>query len=235
MDGAVNHSSNPKTYTAPSPKITLEAPEKAKVYFVCWRVNNATGTPVASIPAGSSGDLVFYAQWTTEEEYNIIAETNRVRTNPKAYAAELTAASSNIPSYCTPENYNAAIATLNAASTLGSLKFERGLYFAARDHAQDLINTNTFAHESSDGTTFSKRIARYGSSYNTAGENIAAGTTQNTGAAMVKQWVLSSGHLANILNSNYTQIGAAHLSGHPTYGWVGAQEFARGFVSNPLP
>jgi len=233
IEGAVNHSSNPGTYTAQSPVITLGAPVKSNVYFVCWRVGSSSGAAVSSIPKGSTGSKTFYAQWTTTEEYNIIAETNRVRTNPKKYADELQA---ELASVSNKSEYQAAISTLNAAASAprSPVSFERGLYFAARAHAQDLIKTNTFSHNSSNGTDPFTRIQLYGSSYSTAGENIAAGSNQNTGAKMVKQWVLSPGHLSNILNANYTQLGASLMSGHPTYNWTSVQVFAKGFVSNPI-
>jgi len=171
-------------------------------------------------------------QLMTEEESNIITETNSVRTNPKGYAAMLQAELQSIGSSDTIAKYNAAIATLNAVEPRDPLKFEMGLYLAACYHADDLIKTNIFSHTSSDGTSFVERLKRYCKSYNSIGENIAGGTNQNTGAKVVKQWVLSPGHLNNMLNAGFTQIGAALKSGHPTYNWIGVQNFGRGFVSN---
>jgi len=234
MDGAKNHISNPAAYTINSPTITLQSPSKANVYFVCWRLNTTSGKPVSSIPAGSTGGKTFYAQWTTAEEFNVIAETNRVRNNPKEYAAMLQAELSAITNTTTRSEYQDAITTLNASTPRGSVNFERGLYFAARDHADDLIRTNSFSHDSSNGTVFAQRLRLYGTSFTYAGENIAGGTSQNTGAKMVKQWVLSPGHLGNILNANYTQLGASLISGHPKYNWISVQDFARGFISTPL-
>ena len=58
-------------------------------------------------------------------------------------------------------------------------------------------------------------------SYNTAGENIAANSS-NSGA--VTAWMNSSGHKANILNSNfnYTGIGVVNSS---KYGKIYVQMF----------
>ena len=234
MDGARNHVSNPVMYNISERDITLKSPAKASVYFVCWRLNTSSGKPVSSIPAGSGGHKTFYAQWTTTEEFNVIAETNRVRTKPKDYASMLEAELSTITNSATRSKYEDAIATLNAATVRDPVNFERGLYFAARDHADDLIKTNTFSHDSSNGTTFSQRIRLYGTPLSSAGENIAGGTNQNTGAKVVKQWVLSPGHLGNILNGNYTQLGASLVSGHRTYNWISVQDFARNFISTPL-
>jgi len=233
MDGARNHFSNPLSYNIQNQDITLQSPTKAKVYFVCWRLDDSSGKPVSSIPAGSTGNKTLYAQWTTEEEYNVIAETNRVRTNPRAYANMLQGELAGISNTDTRNKYQAAIATLNSTESRGSVSFERGLYFAARVHAEDLIKTNKFSHDSSDGTSFGTRLRLFGT-FSNAGENIAAGTNQNTGAKVVKQWVLSPGHLNNILNVNYNQLGASLIPGHQTYNWVSVQDFARNFISNPL-
>ena len=230
MDGASNHPSNPDVYIVESPDINLESPLKANVYFVCWRVNNSTGTPVSSIPAGSTGNKTFYAQWTTTEEYNIITETNSVRTNPAGYAGKLQTELLSISNPATRSEYQAAIDTLNAAAPRSPVNFERGLYFAARDHADDLIQSNTFSHDSSNGMTFSQRIRLYGGSFSYAGENIAGG--YSTSSSVVKAWVLSPGHLNNIINPNYNQLGASHVSGHKNYNWISVQDFAWNFVSN---
>ena len=224
MDGAKNHSANPKTYDETDKAILLQAPTKANVYFVCWRKNSLTGAPVSSIPPGSNGDLTFYAQWTTTDEYNILAEQNRVRTNPKGYATWLKAQSGDDP----------CIAVLNSTAPLSPLVFNRGLYLAARAHAEDLIKSNTFAHNSSNGETLSVRILRFGSfsgSYS-YGENIAGGYANYTAAVM--GWVKSPGHLNNILNANYTQTGIAVMTGHPDLKRIYVTDFARNFVAKPF-
>jgi uncharacterized protein YkwD len=48
-------------------------------------------------------------------------------------------------------------------------------------------------------------LKNYGISYSYAGENIAKG--QTTPQSVMTSWMNSSGHRANILNANYTQIG----------------------------
>ena len=170
-------------------------------------------------------------QVATEEEYNILDEANYVRTKPKEYAAMLQTELSGITDQATRDKYNAAITTLNAATPCSALSFEKVLYFAACDHAQDLIKTNTFSHTGSNGSSPSDRVAAqaksFGASITYVSENIAAGTNQNTGAKLVKQWVLSPGHLNNILTSYYTISGAALMSGHPAYNWISVQVFAR--------
>ena len=164
-----------------------------------------------------------------DNEPDILSETNRVRTNPRRYAAELIVelnANRANWSLARIAEYEAAITTLSSSSARNPLSLDNGLSRAARDHAQDLIRNNRFSHVGSYGSSPNARMLRYGSYAGAMGENIAAGTSRNTGASMVLGWVLSPGHLANMLNVNYTLIGTAHLSGHPSYNWIAVQKFA---------
>jgi len=80
--------------------------------------------------------------------------------------------------------------------------YNRDLGEAARFHAQDMADKDYFAHESDDGTTFDKRIARFG--YGGAvGENIAMG--QPSAKDVVQGWMMSPGHRQNMLLCVYEQ------------------------------
>lgn len=54
-------------------------------------------------------------------------------------------------------------------------------------------------------------IQNYGIRYSAAGENIAMG--QSTPQAVVQSWMNSSGHRANILSANFTEIGVGYAKG----------------------
>ena len=59
---------------------------------------------------------------------------------------------------------------LKNQSPLPAYFLNEGLSLAAEDHAIDMAKTNIFGHNSSDGTSFSKRIERRcGSSYGSCG------------------------------------------------------------------
>ena len=219
MEGATNNIANPEIYIPQIYDITLEPPTKPNVYFIQWRLNSSTGTPASSIPAGSTGSKVFYAQWTTEEEFNIVNEVNNIRNNPSAYANILQAELLSITDPAIIVLYNTAINTLNMLPPTQPLTFDKRLYFAARDHAEDLINTNTYGHTSSDGTLFAARIQRY-IAIGAAGEIIGSGPDIDTAEKVVKQWVLSSGNLNILLSNSYSIIGASLMPGHPTHNWI---------------
>jgi uncharacterized protein YkwD len=104
-----------------------------------------------------------------------------------------------------------------AAQGLPALTKQSQLTSAARIHSQDMACNNFFSHTSpTTGSPFD-RIAAQGYSFSSAAENIAAG--YGSASATVDAWMNSSGHRANILNSNYTQIGLGYAYwGSSTYG-----------------
>lgn len=64
-----------------------------------------------------------------------------------------------------------------------------------------------YSHDRPDGRNPFTVLGEYGISYRMAGENIAYGYA--TPAAVVDGWMHSQGHRENILNPNFTHIGAA--------------------------
>ena len=81
----------------------------------------------------------------------------------------------------------------------------------ARYKSQDMRDNGYFSHNSPTYGTPFQMLSAFGLSYRTAGENIAKGYASPQ--AVVKGWMNSSGHRANILNASYTQIGVGYVSG----------------------
>ncbi len=89
----------------------------------------------------------------------------------------------------------------------------------ARMKSQDMIDKNYFDHNSPTYGTPFQMLKSFGISYRAAGENIAMG--QTSPQAVMNAWMNSSGHRANILNANYTQIGVGLAkSKNGTYYWT---------------
>ncbi|WP_153977498.1 CAP domain-containing protein [Paenibacillus xylanilyticus] len=104
-----------------------------------------------------------------------------------------------------------------AKTGLSSLSRNEELSNVAMVKAQDMYNNSYFDHNSpTHGSPFDM-MKEFGITYNTAGENIAKG--QTTPAQVMKEWMNSPGHKANILNNSYTHIGIAYYNNT----WV--QEF----------
>jgi uncharacterized YkwD family protein/spore coat assembly protein SafA len=77
--------------------------------------------------------------------------------------------------------------------------------------SMDMKDNNYFDHNSKKYGSPFNMIKNFGISYKTAGENIAAG--QKTPEEVMKSWMNSPGHKANILNAGYTQIGVGYVTG----------------------
>jgi uncharacterized YkwD family protein len=88
---------------------------------------------------------------------------------------------------------------------LAPLKANSELSKVATIKAQDMIDKNYFSHTSPTYGSPFDMMTKFGISYTTAGENIAYG--QKTPAEVMDAWMNSQGHRANILNSNFTEIG----------------------------
>lgn len=94
----------------------------------------------------------------------------------------------------------------------------------AKFKSEDMRDNNYFSHTSPTYGSPFDMIKNFGISYSAAGENIAAG--QKTADEVMKAWMNSSGHKANILNANYTQLGVGKATGG-SYGTYWTQMFIK--------
>jgi len=83
---------------------------------------------------------------------------------------------------------------------------------AANLKAKDMFEKNYWAHFAPDGTSPWYFFNLVGYRYSWAGENLARDFA--TSAGVVTAWMNSSGHKANILNPNYTEIGVSNVNGN---------------------
>ena len=105
---------------------------------------------------------------------------------------------------------------------LKPLTIDEKLSQVARLKSADMRDNNYFSHQSPTYGSPFDMMKKFGISYRTAGENIAAG--QRTPEAVVQAWMNSSGHRANILNANFTHIGVGYVQGD-SYGTYWTQQF----------
>ena len=108
---------------------------------------------------------------------------------------------------------------------LDPFKADDLLHKAAQGHADDMDTVGRYlGHASADGRDPGDRIDDVGYQWRAYKENVASG--QPTAKQVVKAWMESPGHRANILSDNVTEIGIGFavddLSGSPY--WV--QKFA---------
>ncbi|HEU4701890.1 MAG TPA: CAP domain-containing protein [Conexibacter sp.] len=112
---------------------------------------------------------------------------------------------------------------VRARHGLAPLRLNRKLSRAARRHSRDMVRHRYFAHDSRDGRSpFDRmRATRYvprNASW-WLGENIGWGSgTRSEPAAMVRAWMHSPPHRANILSRNFRDIGIGIAPGAPVGG-----------------
>ncbi|MFS1512652.1 stalk domain-containing protein [Chengkuizengella sp. SCS-71B] len=96
--------------------------------------------------------------------------------------------------------------------------------------SKDMLINQYFDHISPTYGSPFDMMKSFGLNYRAAAENIAAG--QNTPEKVVNGWMNSSGHRANILSSNYTQIGVGYYYGsNSNYRHYWTQQFLTPFSS----
>jgi uncharacterized protein YkwD len=95
---------------------------------------------------------------------------------------------------------------------LAQLKLNKRLARAARRHARDMARRNYFSHDTLGGGSFVDRIRREGYLKGahswTVGENLAWGSRGlSRPRVIMRMWMNSPGHRANILNGSFREIG----------------------------
>lgn len=96
------------------------------------------------------------------------------------------------------------------------LEADSGLARAAAVRAQEI--SRSFSHTRPGGGSFVSALSESGVAYRSAGENIASG--QSSADEVVRAWLASPGHRANILAGRYSRIGAAAIEVNGTTYWV---------------
>ncbi|WP_312091185.1 CAP domain-containing protein [Aminipila sp.] len=106
-----------------------------------------------------------------------------------------------------------------AKAGLAPVTLNTKLSGVAEKKAEDMRDKNYLSHTSPTYGSPFDMMKQFGVTYSAAGENIAKG--QKTPQSVMDAWMNSSGHRANILSSNYDQIGVGYVtdSNGNTY-WV---------------
>lgn len=105
-----------------------------------------------------------------------------------------------------------------AKQGLSALKLSSKLNEVAFAKSKDMAVNRYFSHQSPTYGSPFDMMKKFGIKYKSAGENIAY--NQKTPNEVMKAWMASTGHRANILNKSYTTLGVGyyHNNGNPY--WV---------------
>ncbi|MFJ8048349.1 CAP domain-containing protein [Streptomyces luteogriseus] len=95
---------------------------------------------------------------------------------------------------------------------------------AADDYSDVMASSGVMSHTGPDGSTMTTRVEAAGYQWSTLGENIAQG--QADAASVMKSWMNSPGHRANILNCSFKELGVGVHFGDGGPWWT--QDFGTG-------
>ena len=115
----------------------------------------------------------------------------------------------------------AQINSFRAAHGLARLRVSGGLTAAANAHSTQMARLGFFSHNSANGQSFSRRIARSYSARGfrswSVGENLVWGGPDIAAARAFQLWLASPPHRANLLNPSWREIGlgAVHSTSAP--------------------
>jgi uncharacterized protein YkwD len=107
-----------------------------------------------------------------------------------------------------------AVNVQRAAHGLPALRAARKLSRVAETHSVDQLRHDILGHHSSDGTPFARRIARAGA-FRTVGEVIAFAPSgaRTRGRTVVRMWMRSPAHRAQLLNPAFRLVGVGRVRG----------------------
>ncbi|MGE7694316.1 SafA/ExsA family spore coat assembly protein [Lysinibacillus sp. NPDC094177] len=169
--------------------------------------------PVAAMAADSytvvSGDSLWKIAVKTQTGTQELIDANPQLANPNQISP---GQKINIPTKEQAGIEQEVVKLVNAERAkagLPALKEDWELSRVAKYKSQDMHDKKYFDHTSPTyGTPFTM-MKNFGITYKSAGENIAMG--QRSAEEVVKAWMNSEGHRANILNKNYTYIGVGYV------------------------
>lgn len=223
---------------------TNETAEKLKMKNSVPNVDNTTNqtVPNQNGVVQNNGKNSTVVPKTTNPQKNI--EPNNVTQNQNAPAKTVPAPVNPAPVQPAPNQATAdeqnflsnveqlIIQQVNAQRTnagVASVSFNQSLQHYARIKSKDMGDNNYFDHKDLNGQLITAKMQADGFSFSAWGENIAyiTGMTDANQLAntFMNQWMNSAGHRANILSTNFTNIGVGvYKIGDKVYA---TQEFSR--------
>ena len=142
--------------------------------------------------------------------------------------------SHSVLGYATDINAQAMLAETNGERTSHNkpaLQLNTQLAAAAATKAEDMATRNYWSHTTPDGAQPWTFIQKAGYHFEAAGENLAYGFGNSD--QVIKAWMLSPEHRANLLNANYQDVGFATVN-VPNFQGTGRQTIVVAMYGEPV-
>jgi uncharacterized protein YkwD len=120
----------------------------------------------------------------------------------------------DLPASANREQVCELVNRVRSENGLPPMRLSARLSNVAQNHANDMYTQGYFSHKNPLGESSFDRMAKEGITYTNAGENIAKG--QPTPQEVMKSWMNSPGHRANILSPKFLKLGVGYREAH----WV---------------
>lgn len=143
--------------------------------------------------------------------------------------------SHGVQGYAVNISPSSLLANTNAerlAKNESKLTINAELSAAAQAKANDMVKHNYWSHVTPDGVQPWQFIENQGYEYQDAGENLAYGF--GSSSAVLKAWMASPEHRANILKADYENIGFG-IANSPDFNGSGPQTLVVAMYGNPIP
>ncbi len=168
---------------------------------------NLADCPIISLPGNWKPNVP--NQPDTDAPETDIPETNKPEGGAPGTGTETNKPETSQPDTETlsfPEQVVKLVNEERTKAGLSEVTLDKNMEAAALTRAKEI--ETSFSHTRPDGRSFSTVLTDNGITYRGSGENIAWG--QRSPEEVMKGWMNSDGHRANILNPKFTKIGVGY-------------------------
>jgi uncharacterized protein YkwD len=154
-----------------------------------------------AVPSSPAGPLI-----AEQPAPPVSATRSPAKASPKAASARPAPQAATVTVNGAPEAQVLALVNIERANAgCSEVTANDRLTAAARGHSSDMAARDYFSHDTPEGVSVGTRVTNTGYRWSMVGENIAWG--QADAKSVMKDWMNSSGHKANILNCKYRHLG----------------------------
>lgn len=184
--------------------LPIQAAEESAIF---WELGNRKGYIVAGEQVCSPEEIKELLKELCNRFPNIdIPDNNQPGNDIEAPDNNQPGNDTETPAFSYAEQVVKLVNEERAKVGAGALTLDKKIEAAALARAKEI--ETSFSHTRPDGRNFSTALTDSGITFRSLGENIAWG--QRSPEEVVKAWMNSERHRANILNTNFTKIGVGY-------------------------